>query len=41
MPGKEHLIDGIPVRDLGHAALRWETGRVTRESFQCSDTIAK
>jgi ATP-binding cassette subfamily B protein len=34
------LIDGVPIRDLDHAALRREIGYVTQESFLFSDTIA-
>ena len=33
------LVDGVPIRDLGHAALRAEIGYVTQESFLFSDTI--
>jgi ATP-binding cassette, subfamily B, multidrug efflux pump len=33
------LVDGIPIRDLDHAALRAEIGYVTQESFLFSDTI--
>jgi ATP-binding cassette subfamily B multidrug efflux pump len=36
----EILIDGVPIRDLDHAALRREIGYVTQESFLFSDTIA-
>ena len=35
----EILIDGVPIRDLDHAALRREIGYVTQESFLFSDTI--
>jgi ATP-binding cassette, subfamily B, multidrug efflux pump len=33
------LIDGVPIRDLDHTALRREIGYVTQESFLFSDTI--
>ena len=35
----EILLDGVPIRDLDHAALRREIGYVTQESFLFSDTI--
>ena len=35
----EILLDGIPIRDLDHDALRREIGYVTQESFLFSDTI--
>ena len=35
----EILLDGVPIRDLDHAALRREIGYVTQESFLFGDTI--
>jgi ATP-binding cassette subfamily B protein len=35
----EILLDGVPIRDLDHAALRREIGYVTQESFLFSDTV--